>query len=236
MDIYRFINGLAKLRTPAACAALFKDVIAEHDFDTFACGLVDPTDRERNVFYMIDWPERWQRFYMQSGLLERDPVVDALARYFEPFTWSDLKRDRTLSKAGRAALDMVAAEGWTEGLVTPFHMGPRQIGIVSLVGHTVMIDPAAVDFLKLCCVCLFNHVRTLVAQNGFAMPPLGLTPREIECVRLVARGRSDADIARELGIAVSTAHEFVEKAKRRFKTRSRAEMAAAAVALGVIDI
>lgn len=65
---------------------------------------------------------------------------------------------------------------------------------------------------------------------------LGLTDREIACLRLVARGLTDGAIASALGIATSTAHEFVEKAKRRFKTRTRAELVAVAVALGIIDI
>jgi DNA-binding CsgD family transcriptional regulator len=55
-------------------------------------------------------------------------------------------------------------------------------------------------------------------------------------VRLVAQGFSDNETAKRLGIAPSTAHEFVEKAKRRLKTRTRVEMVAIAAALGIIDI
>jgi DNA-binding CsgD family transcriptional regulator len=57
----------------------------------------------------------------------------------------------------------------------------------------------------------------------------------VECVRLVAQGLSDNAIARTLAIAPSTAHEFVEKAKLRLKTRTRVEMVAIAAALGIID-
>jgi LuxR family quorum sensing-dependent transcriptional regulator len=85
-------------------------------------------------------------------------------------------------------------------------------------------------------ICLHGHVRTLVTREGFAIPPAGLTGREVECVRLVAQGSSDSEIAKRLGIAPSTAHEFVEKAKRRLKTRTRMEMVAIAAALGIIDI
>jgi DNA-binding CsgD family transcriptional regulator len=75
-----------------------------------------------------------------------------------------------------------------------------------------------------------------VGREGFAAPPVGLTGREIECVRMVAQGFSDNAIAKALSIAPSTAHEFVEKAKRRLKTKSRAEMAAVAISLGIIEI
>ena len=68
------------------------------------------------------------------------------------------------------------------------------------------------------------------------MPPAGLTRREIACLKLVARGLSDAAVAKQLRVAPSTAHEFVEKAKRRLKVRTRTEMVGVAVALGIIDL
>jgi hypothetical protein len=36
-------------------------------------------------------------------------------------------------------------------------------------------------------------------------------------------------------VAPSTAHEFVEKAKRKLRTRSRVEMVAVAASLGIIE-
>jgi DNA-binding CsgD family transcriptional regulator len=113
--------------------------------------------------------------------------------------------------------------------------GTNRIGLVSLVGHQSDIAPEAVAFLSLICICVHSHVRTLVRREGFAIPPAGLTAREVECVRLVARGFSDGEIAKNMSIAPSTAHEFVEKAKLRLKTRTRMEMVAIAAAMGIID-
>ena len=73
-------------------------------------------------------------------------------------------------------------------------------------------------------------------RDGFALAPAGLTDRELACVRLAAKGMSDAAIASELGIAQSTAHEFIEKAKKRMTVRTRAELAALATALGIAEI
>jgi DNA-binding CsgD family transcriptional regulator len=236
MDVFEFNRALTRLTTPADCAVLFRGVIAPMGFDNFACGLVDTRDRDLSVFYIIDWTERWRRFYMTSGAIERDPVVAALATRREPFTWTDLRKDRTYPQIGRAALDVVAAEGWTEGFVVPLTQGAHRMGIVSLSGSAKAIDGPTRDYLTLTSTCLHNHVRTLVGREGFAAPPVGLTGREIECVRMVAQGFSDNAIAKALSIAPSTAHEFVEKAKRRLKTKSRAEMAAVAISLGIIEI
>jgi DNA-binding CsgD family transcriptional regulator len=234
LDAFHFHSRLCGQRTLAACAKLFAGAIAPFGFDAFACGAVDLKDRDRHVFYVMDWPEAWLRFYVKSGLIDRDPVVDALAFRHEPFTWTDLRRDRKFKKVGREALDRASAEGWSEGLVVPISRGAERTGLVSLVGHRSEIDAEARAFLSLISICLHAHVRMLVSFQGFSVPPVGLTAREIECINLVARGLSDNALARTLGVAPSTAHEFVEKAKRRLKTRSRVEMVAVAASLGII--
>jgi DNA-binding CsgD family transcriptional regulator len=236
IDAFAFNLQVRRLATPAACAALFRAAIAPFGFDTFACGELDLRDRDRTAFYIIDWPEAWQRFYVGSGMINRDPLVDALATRSEPFTWSDLRADRKLAKAGREALDLVAAEGWTEGLAVPIPRSRNRVGMISMVGHVPITDPGVVAYLSLISICLHGHVRTLLAKEGFAMPPAGLSEREMACLPLVACGLSDKAIAERLGVAASTAHEFVEKAKRRLKVKSRPELVAVAVSLGIVDL
>jgi DNA-binding CsgD family transcriptional regulator len=233
---YQFNMALREAGKLADCAALFRAAIAPFGFDTFACGELDMSDRERAVFYIIDWSESWRAFYMGSGLINRDPIVAELTHRRAPYSWSDLRAERKLARAGSEALDLAAAAGWTEGLVVPLRSSGNRVGLVSLAGDRLIDDPETRAYLCLIAVCLHAHARSLVPREGFAIPPMGLTPREIEALRLVARGMADADIARALGIARSTAHEFVEKAKHRLKTRSRAEMIAVAVAFGIIDI
>lgn len=236
LDAFSFLLALREQSTPSACAALFRASIAPLGFDAFACGELDRRDRTRNTFYIIDWPDSWRRFYIGSGLIDRDPLIEALDHRRDPFTWSDLRADRKLSKVGRAALDLAAAEGWRDGLVVPLPQGGARIGLVSLVGRGAGLDQASRAYLVLISICLHTHVRALVSREGFAAPPVGLTDRELACLRLAARGMTDVGIAKDLGVATSTAHEFIEKAKRRFKVRSRTELVAVAVALGIVDI
>ena len=235
-ETFRATSELQNLTTLAACSAYFLQAILPYGFDTFACGELDLENRVRSAFYIIRWPESWTKFYVGSGMIERDPIVNELAYRREPFTWSDLRADNKLQKAGRAALTAAAAAGWDEGLVVPMPRGVNRVGLVSLVGHRTDLDAEARAHLCLLSLALHSHARTLVSREGFAIPPAGLTRREIECLALVARGRSDKAIADELGIAVSTAHEHVENAKRRLQVRSRVQMVTIAASLGVIDI
>lgn len=67
-------------------------------------------------------------------------------------------------------------------------------------------------------------------------PTVLLTRREVECLTLVADGKSDAEIAKELDIAASTVHFHVENAKKKFSARSRAQAVAQAVHAGLVKV
>ena len=234
-DAFAFNNALRATDRLADCATLFREAIVPFGFTTYACGEFDFRDRDRNVFYIIDWPESWRQFYVGSGMIHRDPLLDMLPGSRTPFTWSDLRAERRLSKAGTDSLNRAAAEGWTEGLAVPMAGAGHRMGLVSLVGNRP-IDTTARHYLTLISVCLHHHARTLVSKDGFPLPPAGLSQREIEAIGHVARGLSDAGIGAAMGVAKSTAHEFVEKARAKLKVRNRAELIALAVSLSVIDL
>lgn len=53
-----------------------------------------------------------------------------------------------------------------------------------------------------------------------------LSTREVEVTRLLCRGLTDIEIARQLGISSHTAHDHVRAVRRKFGVRNRAEVAA----------
>lgn len=233
-EFHSAINGA---RTIAECSAIFLDALRPYSVDTLACGEVDLSSRERSVFFVIEWPERWRTFYFSSGILDRDPVVEGLGWYNGPFTWAELRADRRLSQVGTEALDLIKTHGWSDGLVVPIPRGGSRFGLVSLVAQSPAIILAdAKSLLALLSVCFHERVRGLAPQQGFPVPPAGLTERELQCLTLIARGLSDREVGEKLGIAASTAHEHFENAKRKLLVGSRAEAVAMAVSLGIIAV
>ena len=232
-DALRFYAELQERTSVAACAELFRDTVAPFGVEGFACGELDLDDRDRNVMFIADWPKAWVRFYIKSGLIKRDPVVNAVSVYRKPFSFGEIIHDARFSNLDRDTLRAAAAQGWTQGLAVPVARGGSRFGLVVLLSRSDELDPSLRLYLCLISECLLNRVRSLSPCAEYAMPPAGMSHREIEAVRLVALGCSDAEIAEALGISESTAHKHVESARKRLKAKSRAHMAALCVSLGI---
>jgi len=227
VDIYNCENSQAII-------ACFRRFSLQYHIDTFSCGEIDLTNRKRMVFHAMEWPDRWRNYYFQSGMIDHDPVVGALDQQAGAFTWTELRGRRALSVAGTEALSKIAAEGWTDGLVVPLHRRGSHYGLVSLVVNKRILDKQQKTELTGVSLVFHDSMRHHVPRDGFRVPPAGLTPREIECVKLIAEGLSDLKAGEALGISGSTVHEHAERAKRKLDARNRAELVALATAFAII--
>jgi DNA-binding NarL/FixJ family response regulator len=63
-----------------------------------------------------------------------------------------------------------------------------------------------------------------------------LTRRELDVIRLVAQGKTNAEVADELCLAKKTVERIVATAVSKLRARNRAHAVAKAVALRVIDV
>ena len=237
-DAMQFNAQLQRCATLRACTDLFRAEIEPLRFQAFACREIDTSNRSRTIFYVKHWPSAVERFYQQRArFAERNPVLDAVSSRQAAFTWADLRADRSFARAGQDALDMLAAQGLQDAFVVPLPAGGSRVGIVSMSSDgPVTHDPAIRSYLSIIAALLHGRTRALGASDRLPAPPMGLTEREFACLRLVARGMSDMAIGKALGIAASTAHEYIEKAKSRLDVRSRPELTAVVASFGVIDV
>jgi LuxR family quorum sensing-dependent transcriptional regulator len=233
-DIANAVSAISVAADPKACLRIFSRAIARFGIENFACGEVDLGALARTVFYVICWPDRWLKFYIDSGLMQRDPLLDALKRHHKPFTWSEVQRDRKWPSAGTKALQVLAEHGWTSGLVVPIPRGDQRFGLVTLMYRGHPLNANDKSLLATLSYCFHERLRNLVPMHGFALPPAGLTRREIEVLQLIARGATDRDVACKLAISPWTAHEHVEKAKRKLQVSTRVEAVAIAISLEIV--
>lgn len=77
-------------------------------------------------------------------------------------------------------------------------------------------------------VALFERPRAELSET--ALRGLGLSPRESQVLRLLARGRTTEAIAREMGISPRTVHKHTERIHAKLGTHDRAQAIATALA------
>lgn len=96
---------------------------------------------------------------------------------------------------------------------------------------TLFMDDARADHLDL--VTRFLTTGDTAPSGAAAPPARGVTAREMDVLRLIAAGDSNAEIARRLGIAVHTVERHTANLYRKIGARGRADATAYALRRGI---
>ncbi|MGI5166988.1 helix-turn-helix transcriptional regulator [Spirillospora sp. CA-253888] len=151
---------------------------------------------------------------------------------------------RAHGRLDRAAWDAAAA-AW-ESLRQPVNHAETLIWAAYCALHDGDRDAAADRLHRACALARQVNAPPLLARaeelmrrarigGGSQQAPLGLTPREVEVLRLVAEGQSNRDIAAALFISAKTASVHVSNILGKLGVASRGEAAATAHRLGLFE-
>jgi LuxR family quorum-sensing system transcriptional regulator CciR len=181
--------------------------------------------------WLADLPEGWPAMAEPSG----DAVLVTAAQSYAPFLWSDIARLVALTPAQRDFLDGVPVAGIGAAVAVPVHRarGAEQAGSYSVFAGCCSFLMKSGAPLPLGSLAAAHYVGALAFDAAESLrqarapgPPRGpqLTPRQRDCVVLVAQGKSDWEIGQLLGISESTVHKHIEDAKRRFCVSTRIQL------------
>jgi LuxR family quorum-sensing system transcriptional regulator CciR len=195
------------------------------------------------ALWLDDMPGAWQ------ASLPGDAALAAASQCYAPFLWSDIPRLIACTPAQHAFLDFAALAGLGAAVTVPVHRprGADHAGSYSVFAGAcsfLMKNDAA---LPLASLAAAHYVGALAfdAAERLRRPGIDpargphLTPRQRDCVALVAQGKSDWDIGKLLGISNSTVHKHIEDAKRRFGVSTRIQLVVRALRdarLGFSDV
>lgn len=174
--------------------------------------------------YPEDWTREVEAHASRGGY---DPVHHACRQACTGFAWDDIWRFARLDAEQIAVLRECRAFGLGPGYTVPVHVPGEPGGSCSFavrdgrdLPYAHLLDAESVGRLA------FAAARRLA---GPALRPAlpRLRPRERECLRLVAAGKTDWETSVILGISVETVRHYVRRARCAYDVVSRTQLVVA---------
>jgi LuxR family transcriptional regulator, quorum-sensing system regulator BjaR1 len=167
-----------------------------------------------------DMPQGFAESFDRAGHSSNNPLVLRAFTELEPFTARELWTTAISDRQKRALALLSMSLNVRDGLMVPIRAGQDLHGIVLLGGQNPDTSPIVRSALHLLAHCAFERMTELAG-----LPPQKvhgkLSPRELECLKWVAAGKTDGEIGGILAISPRTARFHIENAKRKFGVASR---------------
>lgn len=184
-----------------------------------------------------NYPASWAEYYLANRLYERDPLCRASERTSKVFSWSEICDLIEITPEDKAIFAAARRQGICDGCTIPVHVPGEPSGSCSFatpmdaeIGETRLL------LAQLIGVLAFEAGRRIVARHTMqSLDSVRLTERQRQCLVLAAKGKTDWEIARILGISEETASLHLKMARDRYGVSKRLSLAIRALHDGQIS-
>jgi LuxR family quorum-sensing system transcriptional regulator CciR len=233
-----FVREVSEVETEAALADLLAEISGEMGFAYFA--LTHHTDihlAPAPAIRVVNYPLEWIDYFDRNRLGPSDPVHRASHRTSAGFAWSRLPSLIPLTARDREVLAQAGLQGIGDGFTVPANVPGEAYGSCSFAtasGRALCEDQ--LPLAQLVGTFAFEAARRVwqVRQPCDETSPQ-LTDRQRDCVVWAARGKSDWEIARILGLSSDTVSEYLKRARERYGVSKRTLLAVHALFDGTIS-
>ena len=206
---------------------LLEGVTRELEFDYFALLHHGSLGSAGPRLIRIDtYPAGWKEELEVHGLIGADPVHHGCARTNIGFAWAELPGLVPIGRKGREIFERSRRFDIGDGFTVPVNVPGEPGGSCSFAVRAGVELPAR----RLLCAEQIGAHAFGAARRIHDYPASGRRPhlsrRERQCVRLLAAGKTDWEIAAILSISVETAHQYVKRARAAYDVVSRTQLVA----------
>ncbi|AZO34842.1 MAG: LuxR family transcriptional regulator [Mesorhizobium sp.] len=228
-DVFRrFVEQITDSADAVDLRNALADTALSLDLPSFA--YLSPSSRlDRATNLLSTYPQPWTSHYLHRRYEEVDPVIHQASSSRETFSWGADDSDTGLSGVQRQLMDEAAHFGIRCGFTVPVH---DHRGLFAAL--TFASDERQPLFFRvieryeqaLQLIAIFFHIqarRRLTADR--LVDGVALSRRQIQCLQWAARGKSDWEIGRILGISQRTAAFHLDNAKKKLGVRTKTQAA-----------
>lgn len=221
--VQSFVEDVKQADSLIAIGERLSDATREFEFDHYAMTQRYGLRIEDSPVQLTDYPEEWIDLLGRDQFWVNDPVLAACQRTIVPFDWDDLPELIPMTPKQTGYMRTAADQGLMRGWTVPIHIPGEASALCSFVlcDDRVLPGDSLPAAQYLACFA-FESARRIAARSTPPRPKL--TKRQLDCVVLAARGKSDWVAAQILGLAPDTVHKYIESAKARYGVSSRTEL------------
>jgi LuxR family quorum-sensing system transcriptional regulator CciR len=238
--VQAFVADVRNLQSEEDLAGALGDVAHDLGFRFFALTHHLDIRRSSGGIRLHNYPDGWAAWFDEQRLGVADPVHRASHLTSIGFAWSELAAMIALTPRDLAILELAHLQGIGDGFTVPAHVPGEAHGSCSFAAEARR--PLPRDHLPLAQLVGTFAFEAARRMRRARMPPAvrpRLTDRQRDCLIWAARGKSDWEIARILGVSHETVIQHLKQARDRYGVGKRTVLAIHALfdgTIGFLDV
>lgn len=234
-----YMDQLQHADTAAAVCETLLGVTSNFGLTALMAGTVPqpgtPRGQQKDHVLLCDWPVEWLERYVARNYVDHDPVVSHMKDLQAPFEWREASRGIRVDRDSGEVMGDAREFKLRDGLAFPLVTLEGQIVMVSLGGEAVELSGAEFGLVSLVSTYAVGRAMQLHTMVANTIDHIELTPRERECLKWAAVGKSEWEISQILGISEHTSEKHLLNAKSKLGAVNRVQAVAEAIRRGYIS-
>jgi LuxR family transcriptional regulator, activator of conjugal transfer of Ti plasmids len=239
------LNQLLACQNIDSLCKTFERIMCHYGFDRYALAFDKEKKDDGMPVVLATYEKEWVDYYFGNGYEKIDPVMLTTKSQQHPFLWNDVWQGLELTKKQTNFFYEAKEYGISSGFSIPIGLYGRENGMISLVSSVCDTEEisqiTSEKFLEL--VVLTNYFQQIADKivqvegyNSGTKVTSNLTNREIECLGWAAKGKTNYEIGRILGISEHTVRSHIQSVCRKLAVTSKIQACIKAIMSGVVKL
>lgn len=236
VEALEFCENINRLKSPSSMTALVFSTLARLGFEHVTCAAIPaPGQSPLGGILINNRPAEYLQRYHERGYATKDPVVTELKRTLQPYSWSDVRSRRRLSREQLSIMGEAIDFGATDGLIIPIVSTSGSRSIFAPCGRQPILTARARSAVEIIGIAAHQAIRR--SDVAHSQPTTEhLSGREREVLQWMAVGKSIDEISDILFISSTTVRTHLDHAKRKLNTTKAVATVVEAIRRGEIAL
>jgi len=233
-DIIQVIDTIETQDNAEATFNVFREFTRKLGGTSLLIGkIVNPIIEGQSItsFGFADWPEEWQKKWVDENYILHDPICKYALTTFQTFEWQTAYA--LASDFGKRILEEGLKYSSPFGIAIPIRAGDLPQGIISIGFDKKVPKRDIISLIEMVSIHCYTHILRLldIMEHPIAEK---LTKRETDILNFVAAGKTNWEVSKILDISEHSVAQHMKNIARKMNAANRAHAVTLAIKSGQI--